>query len=358
MRAPKTRWWFQEEARALAALAHPAIVRARDFGALARRHAVPRDGRGARADRSTSGSTSHTSDGACRGPSSGRLIDQVLAALAHAHARGIIHGDLKPSNVMLDIPRDRRRSRRRVHVLDLGLAWLMQDRVDHRLDGAPEPEPTVRWGAGTPGWMAPEQIRYAAPHVGPATDLYALGCILFAMLTDREPYEGTERGAARAAQERARARARRSPEACRARSGRSCMRLMAKRPWHRFEFAADARRAVAQFTPRGASADRDAVPIPELRRARAQPCASAALIGDADVAAASSLATTTTGLLGLRPSPFVARDAERARLLERRAPSVAQHGAAAPLRRSSRAKRASARAASPSGSARRCTSAG
>ena len=48
-----------------------------------------------------------------------------------------------------------------------------------------------RFGAGTPGWMAPEQIRFATPHIGAPTDLYALGCILFALLSDREPYVGS-----------------------------------------------------------------------------------------------------------------------------------------------------------------------
>src|SRR5262249_28407813 len=131
----------------------------------------------------------HT-DGLVPWPIVWTTVDQVLAALAHAHARGVVHGDLKPSNVLVDIPVDARTEAGRsqsqssleptVHVLDLGLAWLIQDRVDHRLDGSPSAEPTVRWGAGTPGWMAPEQIRLAAPHVGPATDLYSLGCILFA----------------------------------------------------------------------------------------------------------------------------------------------------------------------------------
>ena len=110
----------------------------------------------------------------------GRFARRTVGALAHAHARGVIHGDLKPSNVLVDMPPDG--GRPLVHVLDLGLAWLIQDRVDHRLDGSRHAEPTVRWGAGTPGWMAPEQIRFAAPHVGSATDLYSLGCIIYALL--------------------------------------------------------------------------------------------------------------------------------------------------------------------------------
>ena len=61
------------------------------------------------------------------------IVDQVLAGLAHAHARGVIHGDLKPSNVMLDLASTGRGPR--AYVLDLGLAWLRQSRHDPRLDG-------------------------------------------------------------------------------------------------------------------------------------------------------------------------------------------------------------------------------
>ena len=185
---PEDAWWFQEEARALAGLNHPTIVRARDFGALA-------DGTPYLVMDAAPGRSLHEwiylaqHDGLLPWPVVWSCVDQILAGLAHAHARGVIHGDLKPSNVLLDIPPDGEDPR--AYILDLGLAWLMQDRVDHRLDGSTEAEPTVRYGAGTPGWMAPEQIRYATPHIGAATDLYALGCILFALVSNREPYTGT-----------------------------------------------------------------------------------------------------------------------------------------------------------------------
>ena len=126
---------------------------------------------------------------ACPGRSSGRWSTKFWER-SRTHTPGVIHGDLKPSNILLDISPDT--GPPKVHVLDLGLAWLIQDRVDHRLDGTHASEPTVRWGAGTPGWMAPEQIRFAAPHVGGATDLYSLGCILYTALSNEEPYSGTD----------------------------------------------------------------------------------------------------------------------------------------------------------------------
>jgi serine/threonine protein kinase len=82
------------------------------------------------------------------------VVDQVLAGLGHAHARGVIHGDLKPSNVMLDLATSGRGPR--AFVLDLGLAWLREYRHDSRLDGASAPAVAVHSGAGTVGWVAPE----------------------------------------------------------------------------------------------------------------------------------------------------------------------------------------------------------
>src|SRR5689334_25416771 len=126
-------WWFQEEARALAGLSHPAIVRARDFGSL-------EDGTPYLAMDAVPGRSLHEwiylahTDGLLPWPIVWRTVDQVLSALAHAHARGVIHGDLKPSNVLLDIPVSyggidpAAGGTPTVHVLDLGLAWLMQHR--------------------------------------------------------------------------------------------------------------------------------------------------------------------------------------------------------------------------------------
>ena len=144
---PEDAWWFQEEARALAGLNHPTIVRARDFGALA-------DGTPYLVMDAAPGRSLHEwiylaqHDGLLPWPIIWSCVDQILAGLAHGHARGVIHGDLKPSNVLLDIPPDSN-DECRAYILDLGLAWLIQDRIDHRLDGSTEAEPTVRYRAGT-----------------------------------------------------------------------------------------------------------------------------------------------------------------------------------------------------------------
>jgi serine/threonine protein kinase len=166
-------------------------------------------------------------------------------------------------------------------------------------------EPTVRSGAGTPGWMAPEQIRFAAPHVGPATDLYALGCILFAHARGQRAVHGHQRRAVVAAQERARPRLRGDP-AGRAPETRAvrASKLMAKRPWHRYELRGRRAARVAHVQAAEGSATKD----PRRSRAVARPCKAArrhAAPRDRLPERASPV-PTTTGLLSLRPSPFLA----------------------------------------------------
>lgn len=306
---PEDVWWFHEEARALASLSHPAIVRARDFGTLT-------DGTPYLVMDYVSGRSLHEwlylakIEGQLPWPIIWSTVDQVLGGLAHAHARGVIHGDLKPSNIILDLNGES--GDPRVYILDLGLAWLLQDRMDHRLDGGNTIEPTVRWGAGTPGWMAPEQIRFAAPHVGPPTDLYSLGCILFALLSEDEPYSGTNDELLKQHRS-APIPDPHLPYGVPSEVTGFVKRLMAKRPWHRYDYAGDARRAWRAFKPIGQATTtpvpgfRAATPVPSLRE-------ESPLLSGYELREES---TTAAGLLSLRPSPFIARAQERQLLLDR-----------------------------------------
>ena len=97
-----------------------------------------------------------------------RLAVEVLRALVHLHDRGVVHGDLKPSNVALD-------GAGHARVIDFGLS--------RPLRGGPTAEP-----AGTPAYLAPELLHGAAP--GPATDLYAFGVLLHQLLLRRLPFAG------------------------------------------------------------------------------------------------------------------------------------------------------------------------
>ena len=106
------------------------------------------------------------------------VADQVAAALEAAHGRGVVHRDLKPDNVFLT------EGGRRAVLLDFGLV--------RRLD-APHETDLTRSGVvvGTPEYMAPEQLS-GAKEVGPAADLYALGVILYELLTLRLPFVGEQ----------------------------------------------------------------------------------------------------------------------------------------------------------------------
>jgi hypothetical protein len=293
---PEESWWFQQEARAVAALDHPALVRARDFGTLA--DGSPYLVMDALPGRSVH-EWMHTTK--MSWPVIWCLVDQVLAGLAHVHARGVIHGDMKPSNVMLDLAGGGRGPR--AYILDLGLAWLRQTRHDPRLDGSPSPELAVHAGAGTVGWVAPEQIRKAATYVGPPTDLYALGCIIYRIVNGKEMFEG-------AAQDVLRAHKRNPvppmtlPEGFPRELEVYVQRLLAKRPWHRFDLAADARRAWLALKPK------DALTLESIMDGSRE--AGGGAVGRA-VAVGKALAP---GLLALRLSPMVGREAERASLME------------------------------------------
>ncbi|MET8045914.1 serine/threonine-protein kinase [Micromonospora sp. NPDC005215] len=97
-----------------------------------------------------------------------RVCAEVAAALAAAHAEGIVHRDVKPANVML--------TPSGVKVLDFGIAIPT---------GAPDPTPTGMV-LGTPAYLAPEQLERAP--ATPASDMYALGVLLYYCLTARLPY--------------------------------------------------------------------------------------------------------------------------------------------------------------------------
>jgi eukaryotic-like serine/threonine-protein kinase len=107
------------------------------------------------------------------------FASQIAAALAHAHAHGVVHRDLKPANIVITPDR-------RVKVLDFGLA----QRVWH--DGAaysatlPQTQPGVV--AGTIAYMAPEALRGAPPDA--RSDIWALGVILHEMVTGAAPFRG------------------------------------------------------------------------------------------------------------------------------------------------------------------------
>ncbi len=89
---------------------------------------------------------------------------RVCQAVDYAHASGVVHRDLKPENVMLG---------------EFGEVWVLDWGIAKTEDSADVPGQAM----GTPGYMAPEQARGASDRIGPASDVYALGAILFELLT-------------------------------------------------------------------------------------------------------------------------------------------------------------------------------
>jgi eukaryotic-like serine/threonine-protein kinase len=161
-RDPEHQARFEREARALARLDHPNVVRVHDAGGEGERAYVVMElveGRSL----------------AEEAPISVRraleVALQACDALAYAHARGVIHRDVKPSNLLAD-------ASGRVKVADFGLA-----RIAAPEEGAPLTAANVV--PGTPAFMAPEALAGAPP--SPSMDVYSLGATLYALVAGRPP---------------------------------------------------------------------------------------------------------------------------------------------------------------------------
>ena len=103
-----------------------------------------------------------------------RIGREVAEALGHAHAHGIVHRDIKPDNIMM--------SGGHAVVADFGIARAIDAAVSARVT-------TAGVSIGTPHYMSPEQV-FAEEHMDGRTDVYALGCVIFEMLTGAPPFDG------------------------------------------------------------------------------------------------------------------------------------------------------------------------
>jgi hypothetical protein len=158
---------LRAEARAMAGLAHPNILAVHDVGSEGELDFVVMD-------LASGGSLARwlVQDGPLPPGLALSYMVQVLAALAAAHAAGIVHRDVKPQNILLD-------GRGRAMLADFGIALLAEDHGR-----------TTRTGVamGSLSYMAPEQ-RLDARSVGVAADLYAAGATLYNLLTDANPVD-------------------------------------------------------------------------------------------------------------------------------------------------------------------------
>ena len=173
---------FRDEVRAMARLSHPGIVPIYDHGLLDQAQA---ESLGLHrpapwlAMAWMGGGTLETWRGALSWEQVQAILVGLLEALAHAHAHGVVHRDLKPANVLLATRTDPTV----LSLTDFGVAHAFEE------------EGTIS-RAGTPDYMAPEQLYGTWREQGPWTDLYALGCLAWELVTGRTPWAGMSPGKA------------------------------------------------------------------------------------------------------------------------------------------------------------------
>ena len=167
---------FQREARAAAVLGHPAIVPIHEIG--------------------QSGPITYIAMGYCPGATlnhwfeaqarniapeeAARIVSRLADATEHAHCRGVVHRDLKPGNILVaEAESTNTDISGRLRITDFGLARLATE-VDETL--------TMEGSViGTPAYMSPEQAA-GSSEIGPTTDLFSLGAILYELLTGERPF--------------------------------------------------------------------------------------------------------------------------------------------------------------------------
>jgi eukaryotic-like serine/threonine-protein kinase len=161
-------WRFREEAEAVARLQHPNIVQVFEVGEA--------DGRPFLALEYVDGGTLSDRLRGSTMPAlaAAAMAETVARAVDAAHESGVVHRDLKPANILLTgdgIPK----------IADFGLARQLAD-TEHRTNTGVV--------LGTPSYMAPEQAAGRVNEIGPTADVYAMGVVLYEMLTGRPPFRG------------------------------------------------------------------------------------------------------------------------------------------------------------------------
>ena len=175
---PEERRRFRQEAEVIARLRHPNIVQIYEFG---EQNGVPY----LVLEYVNGGSLAARLGRKPQPPAEAAQAVETLARAAHAaHLQGVIHRDLKPVNILLSHPDSQSTNSGHwpeLKITDFGLAKRLDASVARTRSGDM---------MGTPSYMAPEQASGRNKEIGPATDVHALGIILYEMLTGRPPFRG------------------------------------------------------------------------------------------------------------------------------------------------------------------------
>lgn len=173
---------FQQEAKATARMNHPNMVKLLTFGmADDKPYMVMEYLRGRDLQ------TLIREDGPLSWQQAIPIFIQICDALAHAHKRGVLHRDLKSSNVLLT--RDAQTQAPVVKILDFGISKITSSSaLEQSFDEEAVQEITRGQVVGSPLYMSPEQI--AAKKIDGRSDIYSMGCLMFETLTARTPFVG------------------------------------------------------------------------------------------------------------------------------------------------------------------------
>jgi formylglycine-generating enzyme required for sulfatase activity/tRNA A-37 threonylcarbamoyl transferase component Bud32 len=239
---------FIAEAQATAQLQHPGVVPVHDIGRLP-------DGRWYFTMKELVGQTleeviqAHLAGSAAHGlRAMMEIYARVCDAVAYAHAHGAVHRDLKPANILVGRFGE-------VVVVDWGLvkAFGSPNETAHVVTDLGALKTKMGTVLGTPAYMPPEQARGDHDQVGPASDVYALGAVLYEVLSGRRPYEGSTSEVVEAILQRA---PKALPSTVPAQLAEICVRAMAREPEARFPNAGEVGAAVRSWLDGAARRER------------------------------------------------------------------------------------------------------